>query len=53
MREEDARAELDAKLKKVENNIKKQVAKSMKAKGFDNEIIVELTGLTIQEINDL
>ena len=31
MREEDARAELDAKLKKVENNIKKQVAKSMKA----------------------
>lgn len=57
MREEDARAELDAKLKKAENKGKikgrVEVAKSMKDDGLPTNIISKHTGLTIQEINDL
>jgi hypothetical protein len=38
---------------KVEKNAKKEVAKNMINKGFDNETVSELVGLTIEEVEKL
>ena len=53
MREEDARAELDAAEQKGEQKREREIARGMKKDGFENEVISRLTGLSMAEIDEL
>ncbi len=53
MREEDERAKLDHAEKKGEQRKQMEMAKNAISEGLDNKIIAKLTGLTLEQIEQL